>query len=120
MLKYGEITEKIIKAAYTVHNQLGPGFAEKVYHNALGIEILGLCLDVEHEKRLTVSYKGTPVGEFYADLCVNKKIIVEIKATDEHLPRYEAQLLNYLKATGMEVGLLINFGSSVKVKRMVF
>jgi GxxExxY protein len=118
-LKYGDITEKIIAAAYKVHNTLGYGFAEKIYHRALALELTKKGLIIETEKQLVVKYEGTPIGEFFADLYVNNKIIVELKATENHLPVYEAQLLNYLKATGSEIGLLINFGKSVTVRRFV-
>jgi len=117
--KYEEITGQIIDAAYTVHNKLGYGFLEKVYHNSLVIELRKRDLLVEPEKPVEVNYDGQLVGEYFADIVVDNKVIVEVKATDKHNPVFEAQLLNYLKATGLEVGLVINFGTSVNVKRMV-
>jgi GxxExxY protein len=117
--KYEEITGQIIDAAYTVHNKLGYGFLEKVYHNSLVIELRKRNLLVEPEKPVEVNYDGQVVGEYFADIVVDNKVIVEVKATDKHNPVFEAQLLNYLKATGLEVGLVINFGTSVNVKRMV-
>jgi len=117
--KYEEITRQIINAAHTVHNELGYGFLEKVYHNSLVIELRKRSFFVEPEKPINVKYDNQPVGEFFADIVVDNKVIVEVKATDKYNPLFEAQLLNYLKATGLEVGLIINFGPSVQVKRMV-
>ena len=119
-LKHADLTHQIINCSYRVHKALGSGFLEKVYHNALAIELKNSFLDVEIERPLSVKYRDQVVGEYYADLVVNNVVIVEIKATEKHSPAYEAQLLNYLKATGMEVGLLVNFSSSVTFKRMVF
>ena len=115
---YKELTEKIIGAGHTVHGSLGYGFLEKVYHNALLIELEELGLEVESQKKMCVSYRGKLVGEFYADIVVNDKVVVEVKAVNKHQAIFEAQLLNYLKATEMKVGLIINFGPSVQVKRM--
>ena len=117
--KYEEITRQIINAAYTVHNQLGYGFLEKVYHNSLVIEWRKRSFFAEPEKPVNIKYDNQPVGEYFADIVVDNKVIVEVKATDKYNPLFEAQLLNYLKAAGLEVGLIINFGSSVQVKRMV-
>jgi len=117
--KHEEITGQIIKAAHTVHNRLGYGFLEKVYHNSLVIELTKSSLFVESEKPVKVKYDDHVVGEYFADIVVDKKVIVEVKAADKYNSLFEAQLLNYLKATGLEVGLIINFGSSVQVKRMV-
>jgi len=117
--KHQDITSQIINAAHTVHNTLGYGFLEKVYHNALVIELKKKNLTVESEKSYNVYYENKMAGEFFADIVVDKKVIVEIKATDKYVPLFEAQLLNYLKASGLEVGLILNFGPSVQVKRMV-
>jgi GxxExxY protein len=117
--RYEEITGQIINAAHTVHNKLGYGFLEKVYHNALVIEIRKKGLLAEPEKHVEVKYDNQLVGEYFADIVVDNKVIIEVKSADQHNPAFEAQLLNYLKATGIEVGLIINFGSSVFVKRMV-
>ena len=117
--KYEEITRQIINAAHTVHNELGYGFLEKVYHNSLVIELRKRSFFVEPEKPINVKYDNQPVGEYFADIVVDNKVIVEVKATDKYNPLFEAQLLNYLKAAGLEVGLIVNFGSSVQVKRMV-
>ena len=117
--KHEEITGQIINAAHTVHNKLGYGFLEKVYHNSLVIELRKRGIFTEHEKQIVVKYDNQVVGEYFADIVVDNKVVVEVKSADKHNPAFEAQLLNYLKATGLEVGLIINFGPSVFVKRMV-
>lgn len=117
--KHNEITEKIIGAAYKVHNTLGSGFLEKVYQNSLVIEIRALGFGVEVEKPMKVYYPGEVVGNYVADIIVEGKVILEIKAVKELSGIHEAQILNYLKATGIEVGLLINFGRSVNIKRRI-
>ena len=117
--KHEEITRRIINAAHTVHNQLGYGFLEKVYHNALIIELKKTGLLVESQKPISVKYDNQVVGEYFADVVVDKKVIIEVKAADRHNRLFEAQLLNYLKGSGLQVGLIINFGTSVEVKRMV-
>jgi GxxExxY protein len=118
--RYKEITEKIIGAAYTVHNELGYGFLEKVYKNALIIEIRSAGLIVESEVPVKVYYHKQIIGEYYSDIIVEKKIIIEVKAVKNIIPIHEVQLLNYLKATGLVIGLLINFGYSVDIKRKIF
>ena len=113
-------TEKIIGCAYQVSNQLGAGFLEKVYKNALAIELEENGIKCETEVPLTVKYHDRTVGEYYADIIVDGKIILEIKAVSSLNQSYEVQLVNYLKATAITVGLLINFGKSVEVKRRLF
>ncbi|HEW79105.1 MAG TPA: GxxExxY protein [Phycisphaerales bacterium] len=117
--KHEEITGQIINAAHTVHNKLGYGFLEKIYHNSLVIELRKRALFAGSEKPIEVKYDGHIVGEYFADIVVDDKVVVEVKAVEKHNPLFEAQLLNYLKATGLEVGLIVNFGTSVQVKRMV-
>jgi len=117
--KHQDLTEQIINAAYTVNNTLGYGFLKKVYHNSLVIELKKRGIFIEQEKPIKVKYDNQLVGEYFADIVVDNKVVVEVKAVDKHNPAFDAQLLNYLKATGLEVGLIINFGPSVKVKRMV-
>jgi GxxExxY protein len=117
--KHKELTGEIINAAHTVHNELGYGFLEKVYHKSLFIELSKRGYSVEFEKPIEVRYDNQIVGEFFADLLVENKVVVEVKAADKYASVFEAQLLNYLKAIGLEVGLIINFGPSVEVKRMV-
>jgi len=119
-MKYQELTENIIKAAYTVHNTLGYGFLEKVYQNALVIELAKRGIKADSEKPIKVFYEGQIVGDYLCDLIVDDKVILELKAVRELNDIHEVQLVNYLKATGVEVGLLINFGPSVKIKRRVF
>lgn len=119
-LKHEDLSKKIIAAAYNVHNELGYGFLEKVYKNALAIELKENSLKCALESPLKVLYRGRTVGDYFADIIVGDKIIVEVKALSGLEPIHEVQLVNYLKATGLHVGLLINFGQSVKVKRRIF
>lgn len=106
-----EITGKILSAAFQVHNVLGPGFLEKVYENALLRELRLRGLKVEQQKEVAVEYKGEEVGTYFADLLVEKKVIIEVKAVDSLSAVHEAQVINYLKASGLQVGLLLNFAS---------
>lgn len=115
-----DITEKIIKAYYNVYNELGYGFLEKVYENALMIELKSLWLNCEKQKSITVSFKGYNVGEYFADIIVENKVIIELKAAEGLIEEHEAQLLNYLRATEIEVGLLLNFGKKPQFKRKIF
>lgn len=119
-MKHSDLSKKIIAAAYNVHNELGYGFVEKVYKNALAIELQEMDVKYAVEVPLKVLYHGKVVGDYYADMIVDDKIIVEVKAVSDLEPIHEVQLVNYLKATGLQVGLLINFGQSVKVKRRIF
>ena len=112
-----DLTEKIIGCAYKVHNTLGPGFLERVYENALRIELEKLGLRVKQQEPINVIYDGQIVGEYYADLWVNESVIVELKAVQVLVKEHEVQLVNYLTATGVDAGLLINFGPSVQVRR---
>lgn len=118
--KHAELTEKIIGAAYTVYNALGWGFLEKVYENAMFIELGRLGLSVKQQEAITVVYAGEVVGDYFADLIVDDKVIVELKATAVLGKIDEAQLVNYLKATGIEVGLLIGFGKKIEIRRKLF
>jgi GxxExxY protein len=117
--KYSDLTSEIINAAHVVHNTLGYGFLEKVYHRSLFIELGKRGHSVEFEKRIEVRYDNQIVGDFAADLLVENKVVVVVKAVEKYSSVFEAQLLNYLKATGLEVGLIINFEPSVQVKRMI-
>jgi GxxExxY protein len=112
-----ELTEKIIGCAFTVHNKLGPGFLEKVYANALRIELLKAGLTVKQQEPISVIYDGQVVGEYYADLWVEERVVVELKAALALTKDHEVQLVNYLTATGLDLGLLLNFGSSIQIKR---
>jgi GxxExxY protein len=118
--KHTEITEKIIKAFYNVYNSLGYGFLEKVYENAMLVELSGMGMYAEKQKPIRVNYQGKEVGEYYADLVVNECVIVELKAAESLCEEHEYQLINYLKATDIEVGLLLNFGKEPEIKRRVF
>lgn len=118
--KHSAITDKIIAAAYAVHNALGYGFLEKIYENALCHEILKNGLIVKQQHPIQVIYDNVIVGDYFADLVVEDKVIVELKAVSALDPVHEVQLVNYLKGTGIEVGLLINFGQQLTVKRRVF
>ncbi|MCK4283547.1 MAG: GxxExxY protein [Candidatus Brocadiae bacterium] len=119
-MKYADLTEKIIGAAYAVYNALGYGFLEKVYENALCIELRKAGLRVQQQYAVQVRYKGELVGDYVADLLVEDKVIVEAKALSALQAVHEVQLVNYLKATGIEVGLLINFGREIEIRRKVF
>jgi len=116
---HSEITDLIIKAYYNVYNKLGFGFLEKVYENAMMIELKRLDLKCEKQKPITVNYDGFNIGEYFADIIVNDCVIIELKAAEELAPEHEAQLVNYLKATEIEVGLLLNFGKEPRFKRRV-
>jgi GxxExxY protein len=117
---FKETTEKIIQCFYNVYNQLGYGFLEKVYENALVIETKKKNLAVVSQSPINVIYEGEIIGEYFADLLVEGKVIVEIKASKTLTIEHEAQLLNYLKATRVEVGLLLNFGPRPEIKRKIF
>jgi GxxExxY protein len=111
------LTQQIIGCAYKVHNTLGPGFLEKVYENALRIELEKLGLRVKQQEPINVTYDGQLIGEYYADLWINERVVVELKAVQALVKEHEVQLVNYLTAAGVNDGLLINFGPSVQVKR---
>ena len=110
-LQYGEITEKIIGCAFEVINELGTGFLESVYEKAMAIALEERGFRVQCQQPLQVHFRQRIVGDFYADLVVEGKVIVELKAVKAIAPEHQAQIINYLKATGIEVGLLINFGN---------
>ena len=120
MLLEQKLTEQIIKVYYDVYNELGYGFLEKVYQNAMFIELKSRGLFVEAQKQIKVKYKGIEVGEYYADLVVNEKIIIELKAAEFVVKEFEAQLLNYLRGTEIEIGLLFNFGKKPEYFRKIF
>ncbi len=119
-LLHRETTDQIIKAFYKVYNTLGFGFLEKVYENALSAELITRGFQVESQKRLEVYYEDQLVGEYFADVVVEEKIILELKSAESLHPAHEAQLMNYLKATEIEVGLLLNFGVKPEFKRKLF
>ena len=119
-LMYKDLTEQIIKTFYDVYNELGAGFLEKVYQNSLFIELKNRGFDVEAQKKIKVFYKGNNVGEYYADIVVDDLIILELKATERIVKKFEFQLINYLRATDKEVGLLLNFGVKPEFTRKVY
>jgi len=114
------LTETIIGAFYDVYNALGYGFLEKVYENALKLELKHRGLEVESQKPIKVFYQGSIVGEYFADLCVEGKVIIELKSAEKIRIEHEMQLFRYLKATQIEVGLLLNFGSKPEIRRKLW
>ena len=118
--QHADLTEMIIGCAYDVYNQLGSGFVEKVYENAMVIKLQARGLRVTQQAPVNVYFEGKLVGEYFADLLIDSLIIVELKAVSELAKTHEVQLVNYLKATGLKVGLLINFGDKIKIVRRVF
>jgi GxxExxY protein len=118
--KYSDLSEKIIKVFYQVHTELGFGFSEKVYQKAFGIALRKAGFKVDEQLPIKVYYQGEVVGEFFADMLINDVILLELKSASEIIAEHETQLLNYLKATEIEVGYVLNFGPSAKFKRKVF
>lgn len=114
------LTETIIGAFYDVYNALGCGFLEKVYENALKLELKHRGLEVESQKPIKVFYQGSIVGEYFADLCVEGKVIIELKSAEKIRIEHEMQLFHYLKATQIEVGLLLNFGPKPEIRRKLW
>ena len=117
---HADLTEQIIKAFYKVYNALGYGFLEKVYENALLHELTKEGLAALQQENIKVFYDGCLVGDYYADLLVNGIVIIELKATESLRQEHIAQLTNFCKATGIEVGLLLNFGKNPEIKRVMF
>ena len=117
---FKEETDEIIAAFYEVYNSLGYGFLERVYQNALYQELMRRGFKCEAQHKIKVYFKGHEVGEYFADLLVNDHIILELKAVDSICNEHELQLINYLKATEIEVGLLLNFGEKPQVRRKLF
>jgi GxxExxY protein len=119
-LLHKDLTDKVLKTFFDVYNELGYGFLEKVYQNALYLELKQRGLFVEAQKQIKVYYKEVQVGDYYADLVVNDLIILELKAAESIIKEFELQLINYLRATHIEVGLLLNFGKTPEFRRRVF
>jgi len=119
-LLHKELSNKIIKCFYTVYNTLGFGFLEKVYENAFMIELSTNGLKAEKQKQIKVYYENQTVGEYFADIIVEDSIILELKAAEFVVEEHELQLINYLKATEIEIGLLLNFGKTPEFKRKIF
>lgn len=117
---HSDITARIIKAYYTVFNKMGYGFLEKVYENALLIELRKANLNCKAQMPIQVYYDQVEVGYYVADIIVNNKVIIEIKAAESLCEEHEIQLINYLRATNIEVGILLNFGKKAEFKRKVY
>ena len=115
-----ELTDKILKAFYTVYNKMGYGFSEKIYENSLVIEMQKLGLVCQQQRRIPVFYDSYLVGEYYLDITVNNLVILELKAVKTLAPEHEAQLFNYLRATHMEVGYVLVFGEKPQFKRVLY
>jgi GxxExxY protein len=115
-----DLTDRIIGCFYEVYNTLGYGFLEKVYERSLMVEILQANLVARNQIPVKVRYKGECVGNYYADIVVNDTVIIEIKALESIAREHELQLVNYLKATDIEVGLLLNFGKKPEIRRKIF
>jgi len=113
-------TDKILKAFYAVYNGLGPGFLEKVYENALVVELRELGVSVAQQRPITVTYRGQVVGEYFADIVADGKVILELKTVEALREEHAAQLVNYLRATRFELGLLLNFGPKPEFQRVLF
>ncbi len=116
---HSRTTGTILKSFFKVYNTLGHGFLEKVYENAMVMELAKEGLACGKQKPIEVYYEGVPVGHYFADIIVNEQVIVELKAVETLVPEHECQLVNYLKATRIEVGLLLNFGKEPQYKRRV-
>jgi len=119
-LLHEEITDIIIKSYFKIYNTLGYGFLEKVYENALAIELKKIRLDVKCQYPISVIYESEIVGEYFADFIVNDIVVIELKATKEISEENECQLINYLKATKIELGLLLNYGKEAEYRRKIF
>jgi GxxExxY protein len=119
-LLHKETTDIILKTFYDVYNELGFGFLEKVYQNAMYLELKNKGIFVEAQKQIKVHFKGIEVGEYYADLIVNNEVIVELKAAECIVEEFEKQLINYLRGTDKEVGLLLNFGKKPEFRQKIF
>ena len=119
-LMHENLTGQIIKAFCNIYNELGYGFLEKVYENALALELESMGLRVGRQRPIRVHYLGRQVGDYYADLIVEGLVIIELKCAEAMCEAHEAQLLNYLKATNVEVGLLLNFGPKPAFRRKIF
>ena len=118
--KHSEVTGKILGAFFQLHKELGFGFSEKVYESALEILLNELGMIVERQKEICVHYHGKVIGQYKADIIVNRVVLLEIKSVEKLIDAHDAQLLNYLKATELEVGLLLNFGRQAEFHRKIY
>jgi GxxExxY protein len=119
-MDYDGDTSEIIRCFYQVYNTLGFGFLEKVYENALFLELKNSGIHCARQVPIKVYYLGHQVGDYYADIIVNNNVILELKAVETLAEEHEFQLINYLKATNLEVGLLLNFGKKPQIKRKIY
>lgn len=119
-LLHKDLTDIILKTFYEVYNELGYGFLENVYQNALLIELRNKGVNVVPQKRIKVYYKGDEVGDYFADMIVEDKVILELKAVEYIVEQFENQIVNYLRGTDCEVGLLLNFGKKPEFRRKIF
>ncbi len=117
---HAEITDKIINSFYKVYNTMGYGFLEKVYENAINIELKNMGLSTSQQRNIKVYYENQEVGDYFADIIVNDLVVVEIKAAESLRDEHKAQLINYLKATDKEIGMLLNFGKKAEFQRLIF
>ncbi len=120
MYLHQDLTEQVIKCYYKVYNTLGYGFLEKVYENAFSIEFVNSGFNIQRQKPINVFYEGLAVGDYFADIIVEDKVLIELKAVDILAPEHENQVVNYLKSTEIEVGLLLNFGKKAEIRRKIF
>lgn len=118
--KHSELTETIIGVFYDVYNELGHGFLESVYRNSMRLALIEKGLSVETEVPIAVFFRGNNVGDFRADLIVEKSILLELKTAEAIVKTHEAQILNYLRSTVLEIGLILNFGPKPQVRRLLF
>jgi len=118
--KHSDLSEKIIKVFFDVHTELGYGFSEKIYQKAFAIALQEDGMKVDEQVSIKVHFRGQMVGEFFADIVVNDLILLELKSAESIIEEHQAQLLNYLKSTEIEVGYVMNFGKSASFKRKVF
>ncbi len=119
-IKHKDITEKILKGFYDVYNELNSGFLESVYESAMEIALTGQKLSVERQREVSVYFRGNNIGNYKADMIIDNMVIVELKAAHHIDPVHEAQLINYLRATDIEIGLLLNFGRKPEFKRLIY
>ena len=120
VLVESDLTESVIGAFFSAYKELGSGFLESVYENALALVLRNAGLNVLQQASLVVKFRGQIIGEFRADLLIEGKLLIEVKAASQLTAAHEAQLLNYLKATGTRVGLILNFGPRAEYKRRIF
>lgn len=118
-MKHADLTEKIIEACFEVMNELGAGFLESVYEKSLLVALKEKGLSAEFQVPLKVTFRGKVVGEFFADVIIEQKVLIELKTVKSLLPEHQAQVINYLRATGLEIGLLVNFGNpKLEIRRL--